>query len=183
MLLRTKAGQVTPVYDEFVRRYPTFKKLARASNRDILRLFSTLGLKWRARKIISLIRYLERHCKGVVPNDLAHLRELPGVGNYVAKAVLCYGFGRREGPVDSNVVRVVSRLLGLQVNPDTARRSKLIVGIADSLVPKGKNAQAYNLALLDLGALVCRPKPICYKCPLTSFCGYYRANPALSKSA
>lgn len=177
MLLRTKANQVVPVYNEFVRKYPTFNKLARASNREISSLFSPLGLKWRAKRIIKLTQYLDQHYNGRVPDDFAELRELPGVGDYVAKAVLCYAFGRREGPVDTNVVRVVTRLFGKPQNPDVARRNKIIAELTASLVPKGdKNARRFNLALLDLGALVCKPKPLCDKCPLNSYCEYYQQN-------
>jgi A/G-specific adenine glycosylase len=174
MLLRTKADQVIPVYLEFVRKYPTFERLARAPRRDIELLFSSLGLEWRTKIVVKLISFLQKHHAGRIPNDPVELRELPGVGDYIAKAVLCYAYGRREGPVDTNVVRVITRLFGKPLNPDLARRNKTIAGLTQSLVPEGQDARRFNLALLDLGALVCKPVPDCNNCPLTSYCAYYQ---------
>ena|SRR5438309_8982520 len=176
MLLRTRAEQVVPVYLEFVRRYPTFEKLASAPRREVELLFSSLGLDWRTKRVIKLIRFLESHYDGRIPDDMKGLRGLPGVGDYIAKAVLCYAFGKREAPVDTNVVRVITRLFGKLLNPDLARRNKSIVELTNSLVPQGKDAQKFNLALLDLGALVCKPVPECNNCPLTTSCEYYRQN-------
>ncbi|SRR6266567_1696148 len=179
MLQRTRAAQVVPVYLEFVQKYPTFKKLARAPRREVELLFSRLGLKWRTKQVTKLIQAL-RERGGHIPDDPVKLRELPGVGDYVSKAVLCYAFGKREGPVDTNVVRIISRLFGKVIDPDIARRDKTIVRITQSLVPNGSDAQPFNLALLDLGATICRPVPRCGECPLASFCDFSLQNRALS---
>ena len=180
MLQRTKAEQVIPVYLEFIQKYPTFNHLAKASRHEVESLFSRLGLRWRAKQVTKLIRVLKRRYNGQVPQDPMQLRALPGVGDYVCKAVLCYAFGRREGPVDTNVVRVISRLFGKQIHADLARRNKTIVGLTQSLVPEGRNARRFNLALLDLGAMICRPNPRCDECPLRSYCEYYQHNRSVS---
>ncbi len=180
MLQRTKAEQVVPVYLEFIQKYPTFDRLARAPSREVESLFSRLGLRWRAKQVTKLINVLKRRYNGRVPRDPLQLRELPGVGDYVCKAVLCYAFGRREGPVDTNVVRVITRLFGKPINPDRGRRNKTIVGLTQSLVPEGKDARQFNLALLDLGAMICTSTPRCEECPLRSYCEYYLQNESAS---
>jgi A/G-specific adenine glycosylase len=180
MLQRTKADQVVPVYEEFLRRYPSFDHIAKASDREIVSLFSRLGLRWRARNVVKLIRALRRQHNGVVPRDPDQLRDLPAVGEYVARAVLCYAFGERIPPIDANVVRVISRLFGLSGKADVARRSRQISEITGSLIPE-EMSRDFNLSLLDFGALVCRPKPLCHMCPLSRHCSYYGKSQANEK--
>src|SRR3989442_2444599 len=115
MLQRTKADQVVPVYVEFVKRYPSFEALRSASSDEVASLFSQLGLAWRAKNLVNLIRVLEERYRGEIPQTFSALRELPGIGDYVAKAVLCYAFGQSVVPIDTNVVRVVSRLFGIDI--------------------------------------------------------------------
>src|SRR5437879_8907182 len=115
MLQRTKAEQVIPVYLEFVRRYPTFEKLSRASEDDVMSLFGRLGLRWRAKNVVTLIRQIREEFHGSIPHELEDLRNLTSVGEYVAAAVACYAFGRKAVAVDSNVVRVISRLFDFDV--------------------------------------------------------------------
>ncbi len=172
MLQRTKAEQVVPIYREFLKKYPTFHKIRTASDAEILSLFSRLGLKWRARKVVELIHSLESQYDGVVPSDLGKLKELPGVGDYAARAVLCYAFAEKVAPIDANVVRLISRLFGFPGKPDTGRRNRKIAELTTSLIPK-RLSQDFNLSLLDFAALVCKPKPLCHSCPLSEHCSYY----------
>src|SRR5438876_6634907 len=92
MLQRTRADQVVPIYSEFVKRYPTFGQLSKASERDVETLFARLGLKWRAKNVVKLIRVLKQKFDGKVPRDMTELKKLPAVGDYVASAVMCYAF-------------------------------------------------------------------------------------------
>jgi A/G-specific adenine glycosylase len=115
---------------------------------------------------------LKSQYRGRVPSDVEKLRELPAVGDYVAKAVSCYAYGTRSVPVDTNVVRVISRLFGVPGESDSARRSKSITQLAESLAPES-HFQDFNLALLDFAAKVCRPKPLCEICPLQRKCHFY----------
>ena len=175
MLQRTRADQVVPVYSEFVRRYPTFRHLSSAPERDVVSLFARLGLKWRARNVVKLIRVLREKFHGHVPRDIAELEKLPAVGDYVASAVMCYAFGERTAPVDSNIVRLVSRLFGLLVTGDSARRSRHVLETAASLIPRTRSVD-FNLAMLDIAAAVCKPKPLCSICPLQMNCEYYQTH-------
>ncbi len=175
MLQRTRADQVSPIYLEFAGRYPTFQKLANATDNQIISIFSRLGLEWRARNVVALIKVLKNKYQGKVPTELKELRELPGVGDYVSKAVMCYAFGKRFVPLDVNVVRVISRIHGIHVKADLARRDKKINEIAMSLLSR-RDPREFNLALLDFAALVCKPKPLCHSCPMNDSCEYARTS-------
>ena len=171
MLQRTRADQVVPVYEKFVKKYSSFELIAKATKTEITTLFSSLGLTWRARNAFKLVKALEK-TKGEVPNDLDTLKQLPGVGDYVAKAVLCYAFGMPFVPVDTNVVRVFSRVFGIKTNSDSGRRSRRILDLAQRIVPAAE-PQAFNIALLDFAAVVCKPVPICPSCPMNQDCRYF----------
>ena len=172
MLQRTRAEQVIPIYLEFVRKYPTFNELSLASDIDITSLFGRLGLKWRAKNVLRLIRQIKEQYHGSIPRELDDLRKLPGVGEYVAAAVACYAFGHRTVAIDSNVVRVVSRLFGISVTIDSGRRDTRLIHAAASLAPQHR-PRDFNLALLDISALICKPKPLCEICPLMKYCAFY----------
>ena len=172
MLQRTRAEQVIPVYLEFVRRYPTFRDLSLASDNEIVALFARLGLKWRANNVLRLIRQIEEQHRGNIPREIDDLRKLPAIGEYVATAVACYAFGYKTVAVDSNVVRVVSRLFGIVVTLDSGRRNAGVIDVATSLVPENR-IRDFNLALLDISAVICKPKPLCNLCPLTKYCVFY----------
>jgi len=172
MLQRTKAEQVVPVYLEFVRKYPTFRELSLASKNDVVSLFARLGLKWRAENVPRLIREIAEKYHGSIPRELSDLRKLPGVGEYVAAAVACYAFGYRTVAIDSNVVRVVSRLFGITVTMDSGRRDVGLLRVAADLLPQNR-VRDFNLALLDISAAICKPKPLCNICPLSKYCAFY----------
>jgi len=180
MLQRTKANQVAPLYLEFFRKYPTFAKLKQAARDEVIELFARLGLQWRARRVWDLVTFLDQEHQGKIPRELKELEKLPGVGTYVARAVSCYAFGDGTAPVDSNVVRVISRVFGIVISSDTGRRSKKISGVTTSLIPIGKERD-FNLALLDFAALVCKPRPLCAVCPLQDSCKYYESRANVSR--
>ncbi len=181
MLQRTNAKQVVPVYKEFVSRYPTFQELSDANENEIVALFLRLGLRRRARRITKLILELRDTYGGSIPSKFNDLRRLPGLGEYVSRAVECYAFGKRVVPVDTNVVRIISRLFGLSLKPDSGRRSRQISGLAMDLVPK-RRIRDFNLALLDFAAAICKPEPRCSVCPLWSECLYFSARQSEVKS-
>ncbi len=172
MLQRTRADQVVPIYEKFFSRFPTFGELQR-NPKEAYRIFALLGLRWRAKKIVQLIGVLKRN-RGIVPSSIEELRNLPGVGEYVAGAVMCYAFKAPEAPIDTNVIRILSRFFGLATT-DSSRRDRKLLSFARSLVPPDR-AHDFNLSLLDFGALVCKTKPLCGICPLSSKCSYFLRN-------
>ena len=110
-LHRTRADQARPVYEQLAKLAPTPPDMVRNA-RKAQTAMRSLGLKWRADNMISIARALIENHDGRVPNDSLELRSLPGVGDYVANAVLTFGFGRRAVIVDTNTSRIVGRVRG-----------------------------------------------------------------------
>ena len=127
---------------------------------------ASLGLRWRAENVVEVARSLVEEFGGRVPDTEIELRSLPGVGDYVAQAVLCFGFGRRSVLVDTNTVRITGRVFGRE----KARRWQLRLDLYRLAGADGPDAP-FNYALLDLGALVCTAgRPRCGQCPVSSHC-------------
>jgi A/G-specific adenine glycosylase len=173
MLQRTRASQVLPVYVDFASRFSTPGAFVAAGKKEARRLFAGLGLLWRAERFWQLQSELVRKWEGGVPMDRLALMSLPGVGHYVSTAVTVFAFGTIATIVDSNVLRILNRYFGLQL-PEHARRRSGLLRWADGLAPrKSADCRRFNWALVDLGALVCRPtRPYSCDCPLVPRCRF-----------
>jgi A/G-specific adenine glycosylase len=180
MLQRTQAPQAARIYSTFLTCFPDAHAVVAADTAAVEYLLSGLGLRHRARRIISLCQALVERHGGVVPDERHALRKLPGVGPYTVGAVLCFGFGHDTAIVDENVIRVLCRVFGYIPRSSRARTDRGLWALAESLVPYG-HGRDYNLALLDLGAIVCRDTPRHDACPLTDICRYFRALQSESK--
>jgi len=173
MLRRTKADQVETVYRQFIRHYRTPRGLLRGSPTKVRRILSPLGLTWRQQNFFDLAKALVRDFKSTIPSTREELKQLPGVGDYVAGAVLSIGFGKKEWIVDSNVVRVFKRYFDLDTSKE-GRRDKPVIDLARAYATTSRPKEA-NLAILDLSALICRPQnPACQDCPIHFGCSYAR---------
>jgi len=165
MAQQTGVGRVIPKWEAFVETYPTPGHCADAPLGDVLRLWQGLGYPRRARNLqLAARQIVERH-GGVVPDDMGSLLDLPGVGAYTARAVMAFAFEIDAAVVDTNVARVLARKLGRRL---TAREAQ---SAADALVPEGE-AWIWNQALMDLGATLCRPSPLCDECPVNQWCSW-----------
>lgn len=167
-LRRTRADQVVPVFGALSRIAPTPEAMV-ARPSDVLEAMRSLGLEWRARNMLAIAEaVVERH-GGRVPDSEEALLSLPGVGQYVARAVLAFGFGRRAVIIDTNTARIVSRVRGR----GAGRRWQLRLDLYRLAGGPGPDAN-FSYALLDLGALVCRPQnPACPTCPVRRNCATY----------
>jgi A/G-specific adenine glycosylase len=164
-LHRSRADQAAPIFKELGRLAPTPKAMA-ANADQALQTMGSLGLGGRAENLISVARTLVEDFEAEVPDTELELRSLPGVGDYVAQAVLCFGFGRRAVLVDTNTARITGRVFGRE----KPRRWQLRLDLYRLAGAEGPDA-AFNYALLDLGALVCRAgQPRCDACPVRSHC-------------
>jgi A/G-specific adenine glycosylase len=160
MLQQTQVARVIPAYGAFVRRFPTLRALARAPLADVLRAWSGLGYNRRARDL----QRAAKQSEGALPADVAGLDALPGVGAYTAGAVACFAHGARVAFADTNVRRVLGRIVLGRVA--TEREA---VAIDGELMPR--DAASWHHALMDLGATVCVARaPRCDACPLASVC-------------
>ncbi len=165
------------VYIEIISRYPTINDLAVAEVADVLNLIQPLGLYYRASELVGLAQAIQEEHNGIIPQDIEHLLRLPGIGDYTARALLCFAFSEDVPIVDTNVARILHRLFDLpeKLSSNPARKKSLIE-MAGRLIPKN-GARDFNFAVLDLGALLCTSmNPICYDCPLSSLCIFARKN-------
>jgi len=170
LLQQTFARKVVPIYEEFLRRYPSATELARAHASKIRSLILPLGLQYRAKTLKALGRILVEENAGKVPDDLRSLLKLPGVGAYTANAVLCFAYGKRRPVVDTNVVRVLQRFFGSKKPLRPGETDRMIWEFAERVLPQ-RDARRYNIAILDFAALVCTHyKPQCSTCPLRKHC-------------
>ena len=168
MLQRTRADQVVPTFNRFRHRYPSPATLALASEGDLAGLVEPLGLRWRGRLLHRLAQEIAR-LDGALPLGQPALEALPGVGPYAAAATLSLHANRRAVLIDSNIVRVLCRLVGATYDGET-RRKRWFRDLAEAMTPPFAH-RAYNYAVLDLAAMVCLPrKPKCDECPILRWC-------------
>jgi A/G-specific adenine glycosylase len=169
MLQQTTVQAVIPYYGRWRRRFPDVETLARASRQEVLRAWQGLGYYARARNLHDAARVLVRDFGGRLPADLGALRALPGFGPYIAAAVASIAFGRRCPILDANVRRLVMRLEDLAA-PDRQRTEQRALRFLEARLPC-RNAGDFNQGLMELGALVCKPRnPLCLLCPLRPSC-------------
>ncbi|MDH5439680.1 MAG: hypothetical protein OEZ48_16835 [Candidatus Bathyarchaeota archaeon] len=172
LLQRTMAQRVDRLFPEFSRKYPNARVLDSTPKKQLVSDIETLGLEERRAKILKdLARVLVREWNGEVPESVDDLAQLPGVGPYVANAISCFSRQRAVPLVDTNVGRVLHRVFALPVSRNPSSDRHLWTFVKD-LVPRMK-AKEFNWALIDLGAMVCRPRnPLCDTCPMSSLCIY-----------
>jgi A/G-specific adenine glycosylase len=170
MLQQTQVTTVIPYYNNWLRRFPDFHSLSRASRNDVLHAWQGLGYYNRARNLHAAAKIVQDQHHGILPCDIATIRELPGVGRYTANAVATFAFNHPVPIVEANSARVLARLFDIRVPIDSAIGWKRLWECAAQLVPRRK-AACFNSALVDLGALACLPtKPKCGICPVKRFC-------------
>jgi A/G-specific adenine glycosylase len=169
LLHRTKAEQVVPIYSEFIAKYPTIKDLSIASLDNIKKMLYPLGLHWRTKLLHKMSVLVAKEYGGKIPSTKRELESLPGVSHYIASAVRCFAFDCPESLLDTNIVRILGRIFGIKTT-DASRRSKRFQELSESILDK-ENTREFNYALIDLGALICKPKkPLCPACPLNQMC-------------
>lgn len=177
MLLRqTHAGAVSKIWEQFTCYYPDPFTLANANKTKLMQQLKVLGLTTqRTAALIEASRWLVEYNMGLVPNNLTDLLKIPHIGNYTARAILCFAFGDYVEIVDVNILRFFSRYFGLDVKPDI-RRNPLVWELARVALPADRNkVKQHNYGLLDFTATVCKSrKPECDKCALSIQCTVYR---------
>jgi A/G-specific adenine glycosylase len=173
MAQQTQAERAGEAWLRFMTRFPTVEVLADARPADVLRAWQGLGYNRRALALWRAAGVIVDEHGGVVPSDVAALEALPGVGPYTARAVAAIAFGRPVGALDTNVRRVLGRIvLG---DPASVPRQELQC-LADSAVPAGR-AGDWTHAVMDVGALICKPAhPSCEACPARPWCRFAAAS-------
>ncbi len=170
LLQQTQAARAVPAFLRFVARFPTPASLAAAPSEDVLAQWQGLGYYQRALRLHACAAVLLRRHGAAVPDDLAALQALPGIGRYGARAIAAQAFGRDVVAVDANVRRVGARLLALEAPGDLAIERGLEALLCSDATPALRGVSVTE-ALIELGATVCTPRaPACSLCPLRPAC-------------
>lgn len=180
MSQQTPVARVEPIWQEWIERWPTPADFAAATPDQVLRAWGKLGYPRRALRLLECARVLVRDHGGEVPQLIDDLLALPGIGDYTARAIAAFAYGQRVPVVDTNVRRVISRAVHCTYLPGSARRTDLTE--VEALLPAA-GAPEFSVALMELGALICKPRPLCDACPLLSQCAWHSAGcPAPSEA-
>ncbi len=170
ILQQTRIDQGTAYYLKFAEKYPNVKKLAKAPENDVLKLWQGLGYYSRARNLHSTAQKISTEYNGIFPDTYIKLLTLKGVGEYTAAAIASIAFNSPHAAVDGNVYRVLSRYFGIKEPIDSSKGKKLFQKLAEDNMDS-KQAGTYNQAVMEFGALQCKPKkPDCDECPLNINC-------------
>ncbi len=176
MLQQTRVEAVIAHYHEFLRRFPTDRKLAAAREASVLAAWSGLGYYRRARMLHAAAKIVTRDHGGKFPETIEALRELPGIGRYTAAAIASIAFGKTVAAVDGNVERVLQRLSGKRLAGEVLWES------AEDLLDRRRPGD-FNQAMMELGATVCTPRaPTCLMCPVVGLCAVRGEMAANTKS-
>jgi A/G-specific adenine glycosylase len=170
MLQQTQVATVMPYFERFMQRFPTVRALAAAELQAVLEVWQGLGYYTRARNLHKAARVVMDKRGGKLPQPASEWETLPGIGPYAAGAIASIAFGEVVPAVDGNVVRVFTRLLGIRKDSTKpALRRALTKQVAGAIAPR--RAGDFNQAVMELGALVCKPRnPDCSGCPLRQWC-------------
>lgn len=170
MLQQTRVEQGMGYYNRFIKAFPTVESLAQATENQVFKLWEGLGYYSRCRNLIETAKKVSFELGGRFPETREGLLSLKGVGPYTAAAIGSFAFGLPLAVVDGNVMRVLSRVLGIKEPVDLPAVKKKIEIYAGELLDD-KNPAAYNQAIMDLGAVVCKPQqPACSQCPFQKKC-------------
>ena len=173
MLQQTTVATVIPYYKKWIKAFPSIKKLARAPLERVLRQWQGLGYYQRARNLHRSAKIICRQYNACLPQDPEVLKKLPGFGPYTTGAVLSIAHDQRRPIIDANVRRVVMRLLAMGGFADV-KKDEAIFEFLDEILPQ-KGVHIFNQALMELGAMVCRPQdPLCSICPVRRSCLAYK---------
>jgi len=176
LLRKTTTIQVVKIYEEFLRRYPKPKALLSASEEEIKKLIRPLGIEHqRARHLKDLAEYIEKKFGGKIPCVKDKLKELPGVGDYIASEVLLGACSKPEPLLDRNMIRIIERVFGVKSSKKRPHTDPKMWAFARMLVPKDPNeAKVFNYGILDFARKACTTrKPRCSECPIRDICNYY----------
>jgi A/G-specific adenine glycosylase len=174
MLQQTQVKTVIPYYQRFIKQFPDINRLAASRQQDLLKAWEGMGYYARARNLHRAAKMVVSEHQGKIPADHKRFRALPGVGEYIAAAVLSIAFQKPLAVTDGNVKRVLARLRTVDTPVNHSSSHRVYGPLADDLLNRKKPGD-HNQAMMELGALVCTPrKPICINCPVSNFCRSFR---------
>lgn len=170
ILQQTKVKQGMVYFERFIEKFPDYYSLANATEKEVLKLWQGLGYYSRAINMHKAANQIITEFKGRPPQTFSDIKKLKGVGNYTAAAISSIVFNEPHAVVDGNVFRVLSRFLADKIPITTGKGKKHFTNIANTFLDKN-NPGEFNQAMMELGALICKPKnPLCSDCPIEKWC-------------
>lgn len=169
ILQQTRVEQGLKYYQNFINAFPNVHALANAQEEKIFKLWEGLGYYSRCKNLIATSKFISNELKGIFPQNFESILQLKGVGNYTASAIASFAYNLPYAVLDGNVFRVLSRIFDIATPVDSARGKKEFSYLAQNILPKKKVA-AYNQAIMDFGAVVCKPYPQCNSCFFNKHC-------------
>lgn len=174
MLQQTKVSTVIPYFNKFYKKFPNINSLAKARITSVLKLWEGLGYYRRARNLHLTSKILNKDFDSSLPADINQLKNLPGIGDYTASAIMAIAKNKSFIGIDGNAKRVLSRIFAIQQNKDFIKNieKKIIT------MKVNKNCSELMQGIMEIGALLCSPKkPDCQKCPIQKYCKFsFRPN-------
>lgn len=176
ILQQTKVAQGLPYYQKFCQTFPDVQKLANAKEEEVLKLWQGLGYYSRARNLHFASKQIINSFKGKFPDNYKDIISLKGVGEYTAAAIASFAYKLPHAVVDGNVFRLLSRFYGIDTAINSNSGKKIFSKLAQTVLDKTK-ADTNNQAIMEFGALMCKPKdPDCNNCPLQEGCKAFQNN-------
>ncbi|WBL22651.1 A/G-specific adenine glycosylase [Zunongwangia sp. HRR-M8] len=170
MLQQTRIEQGLPYYMKFIDEFPSVFDLADAPQDKVMKLWQGLGYYSRARNLHATAKHVAYEFDGIFPKDYKGLLKLKGVGDYTASAIASISYNEPVAVVDGNVYRVLSRYFNIDTPINSTEGVKEFKALATELLDR-ENPSAFNQALMEFGALQCKPKnPLCNTCPFNISC-------------
>lgn len=175
ILQQTRVEQGLSYYNNFIKAFPDIHKLAKAPDTTIFKLWEGLGYYTRCRNLIATARFISKDLKGKFPSTYENILALKGIGPYTAAAISSFAFNLPHAVVDGNVFRVLARVFGINKAIDSTEGKKEFTALANELLDK-KQPGFYNQAIMDFGAVVCKPAPLCTTCVFKKSCVAFLQN-------
>lgn len=177
MLQQTQVSVVIEYYLRWMEAFPTVEDLAKSSLEKVIKMWEGLGYYSRARRLHQAAQDIMKYHQGRLPDNEEELTRIPGLGPYTVNAILSFAFHKKAAAVDGNVVRVITRHEGLLLDVTQPKILQLLRQIVYELLPE-KESWVVMEALIEFGALICKKKPECLKCPMRLSCkAYENKNP------
>ena len=173
MLQQTQVATVIPYFQRFIKSIPNIEKLSKFNDEKLIKLWEGLGYYSRVRNLKKTAQIVVKDFNKRLPQSFTDLKSLPGIGDYTASAISAIAFNKPLIPLDGNIERVLKRLLYLkkqnQIKKENLQKYKKVFGISVN------RSSDYAQALMELGALICKPiNPLCKQCPILRNCQSFR---------
>ncbi|MHB8139926.1 MAG: A/G-specific adenine glycosylase [Vulcanimicrobiaceae bacterium] len=171
LLQKTRAASVVATYLTLNEKYPSAETLARANVAEVEKMLRPLGLSnKRALQLVSMAKAAVEIGNSVFDDWKMLLKDVPGLGVYAARAIASFSRSERVGIVDANIARILRRIFRVRTRDP---RAAIYQRLADEIAETSDDVRATNFGLLDIGAAICVPKPLCQQCQFCSFCPRY----------